>query len=142
MPVCQVRVCKHACVPACNWVLPIYVLTTPWHQPNHHPSAFSSPPILPCPGTNLTIIHQLADFFTLDDSVAKLVVRDLLLINMCAVIVLPDPRLLPNAVFCTTNNIHSITYSRCAGLHGGGHVPHHVGGACAASCREGVCHIM
>ena len=53
-------------------------------------------------------------FFTLDDTKAKatLVVQNLLLINLCGNIIVPDPKNLPEAVFCQTNNLYSILYSR------------------------------
>ena len=54
----------------------------------------------------------MTDFFTFDDTKAGLVVQNLLLINLCGNIIVPDPRNLPAAVFCQTNNLYSILYSR------------------------------
>ena len=54
----------------------------------------------------------MAEFITLDDTVATLVMKDLLIINLCASILAPDPRLLPSAVFAQTYNLYSILYSR------------------------------
>ena len=54
----------------------------------------------------------MTDFFTFDDTKAGLVVQNLLLINLCGNIVVPDPKNLPAGVFCQTNALFSIIYSR------------------------------
>ena len=56
---------------------------------------------------------QVTSFFTLDDFVATLSLRDLLLINLCADILIPDPHVLPGAVFGSVENLNAITFSRC-----------------------------
>ena len=63
----------------------------------------------------------MVDFFTLSDSKATtLEMRDLLLINMCQSILVPDPKGLPFAFYVQSIGLNSITYSRCVcvgGLH-------------------------
>ena len=56
----------------------------------------------------------MADFFILDDTKARLFIQNLLLINLCGNVIVPDPKNMPEAVFCQTNNIYSIVYSRYA----------------------------
>ena len=54
----------------------------------------------------------MADFFILDDTKARAVLQNLLLINLCGHIIAPDLKNLPAAVFSQTNPIFSIIFSR------------------------------
>ena len=51
---------------------------------------------------------QVSEFITLDEKMATLGMRDLLIINPCASILAPDPRLLPSAVFAQTYNLYCV----------------------------------
>ena len=53
------------------------------------------------------------NFFTLVDSVATLDIQNLLLINLCANFLVPDPVRLPTVHICQSQAIYSISYSRC-----------------------------
>ena len=55
---------------------------------------------------------QVVHFFTLSDT-ATLELHDLLLINLCQTILMPDPQGLPLAVLVQSVGLNSIKYSRC-----------------------------
>ena len=56
--------------------------------------------------------HQVSDFFTLAETVASLTLQDLLFINGCGSVVLPNPVRMPTAAFCQTGPLFSIIYNR------------------------------
>ena len=55
---------------------------------------------------------QLSEFFRLDDSDATVTLTDLIILNSCASILMPDPKVMPSAVFGQVSSFYPILFSR------------------------------
>ena len=89
-------------------------MVMPTQHPPHHTPGLCFPTTCPPPAYRLPpTTPQVSDLFTLVDSVATVDIQNLLLINLCANYLMPDPVKLPAAGVCQTQAIYPITYSRC-----------------------------